>query len=217
MVLGLSVPWPPTGPTSVTKIIPSYAYVQYQDDDSVTAFFEAYNIYAQAYLDWFNALNLPIYTTAPVSGSLLDWIAEGLYGIMRPGLPSTVGTPDQGPVNTFLVNSLPVNGFRAGLPDDYTITTDDTFRRIITWAFYKGDGKVFTPRWLKRRINRFLNGTNGTDVQQGPTYDISVFPTGFKQWTITLPTSTEALLFKAAVETGALELPFQIEFTVTLI
>lgn len=217
MVTGVSVPWPPSGPTSVTKTIPAYAYVQYQDDDNITAFFEAYNLYAQAYLDWFNELNLPVYTKAPVEGALLDWVAAGLYGITRPGLPTSIGTPDQGPVNTFLVNSLEVNGFRAGLPDNYTATTDDTFRRIITWAFYKGDGKTFTPTWLKRRINRFLNGVNGTDVLNDTTYDISVYPTAFKQWTIELPTSTESMIFQSAVDTGALELPFQIIWTVTLI
>ena len=204
--------WPPSGPTSVQNVIPAYPYVQYQDDDEVTAFFEAYNIYAQAYVDWFNALNLPIYTQDPVSGLLLDWIAEGLYGIGRPGLPTSTGEPEQGPVN-----SLPLNGYRPGLPETYTATSDDTFRRCITWLFYKGDGKTFNPRWLKRRINRFLTGFNGTDVPNDTTYNVSVAPTGFKTWTITLPTSTESLLFAAAVAVGILELPFQITWTVTLV
>lgn len=217
MVAGVSVPWPPEGPTTVLKTIPAYAYVQYQSDDSVTAFFEAYNLYAQGYVDWFNNLNLPIYTRSPVSDTLLDWVAAGLYGITRPGLPTSVGTPSIGPVNTFQANQLTVNGYRPGLPENYTATTDDTFRRIITWAFYKGDGKVVNPTWLKRRINRFLNGVDGTDVVNDTTYDISVFPTGFKTWTIELADTIQSNIFKSAVETGAIELPFQITWTVNLI
>lgn len=209
--------WPPSGPTTVQNIIPAYPYVEYNYDDAATSFFEAFNIYAQAYLTWFNALNLPIYTQAPVSGSLLDWVAEGLYGIGRPGLPLSQGTPPQGPVNSWTLNSLPLNGYRPGLAEAYTATTDDTFRRCITWLFYKGDGKAFTPRWLKRRINRFLTGFNGLDVPNDTTYDVSVAPTGFKTWTITLPSSTESMIFKSAVDVGILELPFQIVWTITLV
>ncbi len=212
----MSYSWPPAGSTSVQNTIPAYPYVQYQDDDEVTAFFEAYNLYAQAYVDYFNSLNLPIYTQAPVSGTLLDWVAEGLYGISRPGLPTGVGSPSEGPVNTFPLNALPVNGYRAGLSSTYTATNDDIFRRVITWAFYKGDGKTVTPRWLKRRINRFLNGVNGTDVANDTTYSVSVAPTGFKTWTITIPNTPAAQVFKLAVQAGVIELPFQIVWTVTL-
>lgn len=208
--------WPPTAPTSIQNLIQAYPYVGYQYDDNVTAFFEAFNIYAQAYLTWFNQLNFPIYTQAPIAGPLLDWVANSIYGIYRPQLASSLGTPPQGPANTFTANSLPVNGYRPGVIPTYVATSDDTFRRIITWAFYKGDGKVFTPHWLKRRINRFLNGINGTDVANDTTYTISVALTAFKMWTITLPTSTESTIFKLAVEAGILELPFQIVWTVTL-
>ena len=103
------------------------------------------------------------------------------------------------------------------MPDTYTSTSDDTFRRIITWAFYKGDGKTVSPHWLKLRIKRFLKGINGKDVISPTTYQISVAPTGFKAWTITLQNTTESQIFKIAVEAGVLELPFQITWTVTLI
>ena len=49
--------------------------------------------------------------------------------------------------------------------------TDDVFKRILTWHFYKGDGKNFSVRWLKRRIWRFLQGANGTDFD-----DIDILP-----------------------------------------
>jgi len=217
MVSGVTSSWPPVGPTSVQNTIPAYLYVQYLGDDNIAAFFTAYNQYAQSYVNWFNALNLPIYTQGPVSGSLLDWVAEGIYGLSRPALPASMGTRNIGDVNTFTANTLPFNGYVKGLPGTYTATTDDTFRRILTWAFYKGDGKVFTPRWLKRRINRFLNGINGVDVVNDTQYNVSVYPTAFKAWTIKLANTTESQIFKAAVQTGAIELPFQISWTVTLV
>ena len=216
-MLGDVVSWPPTGPTSATLIKKAYVYTQFSDDDNVTAFFDATNLYTQAYLDYFNSLNLPIYTKSPVSGSLLDWVAQGLYGIARPALPTSLGTAAMGPVNTFMPNSLPVNGYTAGVSDTYTATNDDTFRRIITWNFQKGDGKVFNPRWLKRRINRFLTGENGQDAPDEMTYNISVALTGFKEWTITIPNTTIGQIFKIAVETGALEMPVQITFIIDLV
>lgn len=209
-------PWPPSGPTTILNIIPSYLYVQYQDDDAMQAFVQAYNIYAQAYLDYFNNLNLPIYTNGNISGQFLDWVAEGIYGIYRPGLPNQ-GTPLVGPYNTYAYNTLEINGFRPAMGGGFTATTDDIFKRIITWFFYKGDGKTFTPRWLKRRINRFLNGVNGTDVPNDQTYAISVFPTGFKAWTIQLANSSVSAIFSAAVAAGVIELPFQITWTVDLV
>lgn len=209
--------WPPSGPTTVQRTIPAYLYVQYQGDDAVAAFFDAYNIWAQAYTDWFNNLNLPIYTQPPVSGTLLDWVAQGLYGISRPSLPTSIGAPYKGPVNSFYLNELTVNGYKPGLPDTYAVTNDDFFRRIITWKFYKGDGKAFSPRWLKRRLNRFLTGANGKDVPNDTTYNVSVFPTGFKAWTIQLANSTESAIFEAAVRRGVIDLPFQITWDVVLV
>jgi hypothetical protein len=206
--------WPPSGPTSSLFAPPAYLYQQYADDDNVRAFFTAYNIYAQAYPDYFNNLNLPIYTQ--LSGPLLDWVAAGLYGITRPQLPAGQGIAPMGPYNSWAFNTLPFNGFRPGQAATYTSTSDDTFKRIITWAFWKGDGKTFTPSWLKRRINRFLYGVNGTDAPNPVTYGISAVPTGFKEWTITVPNSTYGGIFKSAVASGALELPFQCSWSVVL-
>jgi hypothetical protein len=208
--------WPVTGPTMVTEAIAAYPYVQYQDDPHVGAFFSAYNVYAQAYLAYLVGLNLPVYTNGVIAGPLLDWVAQGIYGISRPALPSGSGTPARGPFNTYALNTLAFNWAVAAVGAGYTATSDDTFKRVITWFFYKGDGKTFTPRWLKRRINRFLNGLNGTDVANDQTYAISVNFTGYKQWTITLATGPEALIFQAAVKAGVIELPFQITWTVTL-
>lgn len=215
-ILGINQNWPPSGPVTVQKTIPAYPYVNYQNDDNIAAFFTAYNLYAQAYVDWFNNLNFPIYTQFPVAGTLLDWVGQSIYGMLRPGLQTGQTVAEQGPINSFAVNGLEVNGWVAGTSQAYQLASDDYYRRALTWAFYKGDGKVFTPRWLKRRINRFLNGADGTDVLNDETFDISVSFTGYKEWTITLPNTPAALVFQAMVRNGTLELPIQTTWTVTI-
>lgn len=164
-------PFPPAGPTTVLNIIPSYLYVQYNDDPDLQAFVAAYNTMAQDYLDWFNNVNLPVYTG--LSGALLDWVAQGLYGMVRPSLPSGRNL-DKGPLNTYAFNTLGYNSRKSVGPANVTVTSDDLFKRIMTWNFYKGDGKTVTVRWLKRRIMRFLIGTAGSAPNIEQTYNISV-------------------------------------------
>jgi len=238
--------FPPSGPTGLTTSLPAYLYQQYTDDDDLQAFVVAYNAYTQEFVNWFNTINLPIYTQSQIFGSLLDWVAAGIYGILRPVLSS--GTfHSVGPYNTQFFNEKNAyNGFRFIGSSNVTVTTDDIFKRIITWHFFKGDGKYFSPLWLKRRILRFLFGENGVDFD-GPTYSISVtfgvnqqlnitIISGFRTVTRaeiynpTMPGMSYnkfgpynsvrstfasqvvpalATIFKEAVDTGALELPFQ--------
>ena len=166
--------FPPTGPTGLTATLPSYLYQEYTDDDSLQSFVNAYNSLAQEYVDWFNSINLPIYTQPQIYGLLLDWVAAGIYGITRPVL-SSGRLRLIGPLNTYYCNqyNTALNTIHKIGPINVTATSDDVFRRIITWHFYKGDGKYFSTRWLKRRAARFLFGANGTDYE-GNTYQISV-------------------------------------------
>jgi hypothetical protein len=166
-------PFPPPGPTSLQKTIPSYLYEQYRNDDNLAAFVRAYNKLTQQYVTWFNQINLPVYTGPLIAGSLLDWVAEGLYGITRPALGSGTNR-NLGPYNTVAYNTLAYNQLKKIGPQNVTATTDDIFKRIITWNFYKGDGKVFNIRWLKRRVMRFLEGTNGVNFNVSTTYSVSV-------------------------------------------
>lgn len=164
---------------TLTRTIPSYAYWQYSDDDDIQAFVAAFNEMAQEYVDWFNEIQLPVYTNAGLSGALLDWVIEGIYGLTRPSLP--LGHSLQiGALNTYAFNTIAFNdgnletaGASPGDPNYYA-ASDDTFRRILTWHFFKGDGKVFDIRWLKRRVMRFLYGTNGVNFNVDQTYQISV-------------------------------------------
>lgn len=68
----------------VNKIIPSYPFVQYRDDPYIVAFFDAYNEMAQEYLDDINSLSIPYWPSPALSGKLLDWVVEGIYGETRP-------------------------------------------------------------------------------------------------------------------------------------
>lgn len=154
-------PFPPLAPTTLTKVMPSYLYQEYSDDDDLQAFVAAYNALGQQYVTWFATIALPVYTGSQIVGTLLDWVANGLYGVKRPSMSSGRNL-DLGPFNTARFNVLQFNGRKNIGPQDITDVSDDIFKRIITWNFYKGDGNVFTIRWLKRRIMRFLFGVNGT-------------------------------------------------------
>lgn len=57
---------------------------------------------------------------------------------------------------------------------NHALVNDDVYKRVVTWAFFKSDGKTFNIRWLKRRIMRFLAGVNGVDPGINQTYQISV-------------------------------------------
>lgn len=208
--------FPPAGPVTIQNTIPSYLYTGFQDDDDLQAFVSAYNEMAQEYVTQFNALGLPVYTG--LTGPLLDWVGLGLYGMLRPALSSGV-TPDLGPFNTLTLNSEEFNYFFSAPVPAYTGTSDNDFKRILTWAFYKGDGRQFDVRWLKRRVVRFILGVNGEDADTANTYDVSVSIAGAAV-TITiagdLADNPSSLTFQQAVQSGALELPFQYSFTVVI-
>lgn len=177
--------FPPVGPTSLLNTIKSYLYVEYNDDDDLQGFVDAYNTLAQQYIDWFNSINLPVYTNPNVLGTLLDWVLNNLYGQIRPAL-SSGRNRNLGPLNTYAPNVLAPNQRKVIGAQNVTATNDDFYKRIATWNFYKGDGKIVNVRWIKRRVMRFLLGVNGTDINPNNTYQVSVtFGTG-NQINITL-------------------------------
>ena len=165
--------FPPSGPTTLTETLASYLYQQYNDDDDLQAFVAAFNAIAQGYVSWFATVPLAVYTSPLIVGTLLDWVAEGVYGMQRPTL-SPGGAKTVGPLNTYPYDTLPLNVRRVIVPSGAGPASDDVFKRIMTWNFYKGDGNVFNCRWLKRRIMRFLIGSNGSAPNVDQTYPVSV-------------------------------------------
>lgn len=166
-------PFPPSLPTVLAKLIPSYLYQQYFDDDDLQAFIIAFNRQAQLYVDWFTNVNLPLYVGPGVSGDLLDWVGTGLYNYPRPSLPSGL-TQNIGALNTYALNTMAFNEQKIVGPSTFYITTDDLYRRCLTWHLYKGDGKTFNVRWLKRRVMRFLTGVDGFGGETDTTYLVSI-------------------------------------------
>jgi hypothetical protein len=166
-------PFPPLGPTVLSNIIPSYLYKEYADDDDLQAFVSAYNALAQGYASWFADVPLGVYTNSAISGALLDWVAEGLYGMQRPALSSGKNR-NVGPFNTWPYNTIPYDRFKRLGPANVQIANDDVFKRCLTWNFYRGDGMVFSVPWLKRRVMRFLLGANGSAPNIDATTPVSV-------------------------------------------
>lgn len=207
--------YPPTSPTSLTNIIRMYLYEQYADDDDLQAFVAAHNGFAQQYLDLFNQIQLPVYTNPLITGALLDWVAAGLYGMRRPVLfsGSNVGL---GAYNTVELNLLAFNEHTKVGVSHVSTTTDDVFKRIMTWNLYRGDGKQFNVKWLKRRIVRFLIGENGTAPAIDNTYDVSVTYGAGRVVNILLPNVAFAEMLQEAIESGAVQLPFQYSYNVTI-
>lgn len=224
------------------QIIPAYLYEQYSDDAALQAFVQAYNTLAQGYLDWFNSTPLPAYTDSNVSGDLLDWAAQGIYGIQRPVISSIVSRVT-GAMNTYAMNSRAMNRRHVSLSGSAQPATDDYYKRVLTWFLYAGDGKQFSISWLRRRVARFLYGVDGQDISLDSLLDVSIKRPNLSALgamgsagmntqamnvrkarsaqarhalQITIPSTPAAQVFIALIQQGILALPFQIRFQVAL-
>lgn len=208
------------GPTTVQTTIPAYLYWEYNDDQNLLSFVSAYNVMTQQVVNTLNQLNLPIYTGPMIVGPLLDWAATGIYGQRRPVLSS--GTFKAiGPYNTTPWNTLAYDTYKKVGNLTQTVTTDDIFKRIMTWNLYRGDGNIFNVLWLKRRVARFLTGLNGTDPGIDQTYLVSVVLGAANSITIDLtpfvganPSSNMPSVLQAAMQSNVLNVPFQYYFSV---
>jgi hypothetical protein len=215
-------PFPPPGQTSICSIIPSYLYEQYFDDEDLQAFITTYNQMAQLEASWFCDINLPIYTQPQIAGDLLDWVAEGIYGFPRPTL-SSGGINIVGPLNTWMLNTVGMTLNTSILIGAVTsfATTDDIYKRLLTFLFYKGDGFQYTISWLKRRMMRFLTGPFGIDPPIANTVPISVVIEEDDHVLITITVGGAiaqdiAEILQAAMQSAWLGMPFQYHFTINL-
>lgn len=223
-------------------IVPAYVYTQYNDDEYVTAFFTAFNEMAQGYLDWFNETPLPVWTSPNVSGSLLDYIGNNIYGISRPVI-STSGKTTSGELGTNVLGTHPMGTLSIVESGTAKIANDDIYKRVLTWTLFKGDGIQMSVEWIRKRIARFLYGVDGTDINVGLITNVSltfpsfpydsvtgelgtnilgIHPMGvlyskrLHDITITLPSGTVSTVFYDLFQSGDLPMPFQMNFTVQI-
>lgn len=200
----------------LTPPLAAYPYVQYNDDDDIAAFFKAYNTLAQEYVDFFANYNFADFNSTLIAGKLLDWCIEGIYGMPRPFLVVGNTTAQLGPYGTLEYGLYPYGHSSTQAPDpaSYSYVSDDIYRRVVTWNFYKGDGVYFNAAWLKRRIARFLTGATYPDN----TYDVSVSFPGGSGITLGIPASNElSSTLQALIASNIVQLPFQYAFTVNLV
>ena len=197
---------------SLQQPIPSYLYNEYSNDDDLQAFVTSQNSLAQGYLDWFNSTPLGLYTSPNITGSLLDWIGQGVYGVSRPVLTS-ISTIISAGYNAYAYNSLDYNGLSYTQTGSAAYASDDLYKRVLTWITYRGDGQIFTMGWLKNRISRFLNGANGSDydvVENPPSITVSG-----NVFSVEGTGSTTFLALMELYNSGYLPFPFQYTLSFT--
>lgn len=163
-------------------ILPAYPYQQYVDDPNIVAFFTALNELAGPYLDWFNNTPLAVYTSPNVSGPLLDWIGQGIYGIARPVFSSQT-TKFVAGVNATPINTVGVDDSTLYRSGTAVLANDDYYKRVLTWWLYAGNGgngggvgRYFNVEVLRLKVARFLYGVNGTDVTLSQAQTVSIQP-----------------------------------------
>ncbi len=200
------------GTNTLQQVIPSYLYQEYADDSDLQAFVAAQNSLSNEFLAWFNTLNLPIYTSGFIAGALLDWVGQGIYGVSRPVFQNSSSIVDAA-IDTYAINTNGINLRKVTTSSSFSFASDDIYKRVITWNYYKSDGFQFNIVWLKRRVARFLAGLNGTDPGIDTTYNVSVSFSG-GAFTITIPAGSVATILASAIADGIVNLPFQYTYSV---
>lgn len=206
----------------LTDTMKAYLYTAYNDDDDVRAFFTAYNMISQQFYDWMQNVNMPIFSGGYNAGDQLYWLVYGIYGVTPPSMVSSKKFT-YGPYSRIIFNDMPYNKYKVESENTQIVTSDDVFKRILTWNFYKGDGFTFSATWLKRRVRRFLEGANGTDITNDQQWGVSVAFDGAGGITIALHSANAAYIdlsfaniFKSAFDNNLLHMPFWASVTVTV-
>lgn len=197
----------------LTAIAGAYLYQEYQEDPDLAAWWASRNGLTQGYLNWWNGTPLALYTSPNVSGALLDWIGNGIYGIARPVI-SQSSTQYTAGLNSLALNSDALNGNKYRTSGTATVASDDIYRRVMTWWLWRGDGRYMNVTWIKRRVMRFLTGANGSDMMAGavpPSVQVSG-----NNLTINIPPQALAVTLQQLLADGYLLLPFPYTASVTI-
>jgi hypothetical protein len=198
-------------PLPLQATIPAYLYQQYADDETLQAFIYADNLLAQGYLNWMNATPLGVYTSPAISGPLLDWVGNGIYGIERPVFSTLSTTFVSDAVNFLPTNTIATDGSLTTESGTAITANDDYYKRTLTWCTYIGDGRVFNFPNLRKRVARFLYGVNGTDITLSQAQNVALsVGSNPNDVTITIPAGTASSYFSDALASGTLPFPFML-------
>ncbi|MXV43589.1 hypothetical protein GS501_00655 [Saccharibacter sp. 17.LH.SD] len=157
-----------------TLLAPATPYQQFSDDADIIAFFEAYNALMQEIIFWMVGHPMALYIGPALTGNLLSYCALCLYGQFRYRISYVELRSVTGAIDTTTINRLSVDETVIDKRYIGNSISDDLFKRILTWNFYKGDGLNFSIPWLKRRIMRFLTGDDGHAWRFNSTDPVSV-------------------------------------------
>lgn len=229
---------------NIVSTIPAYVYTQYADDENVSAFFKSYNKISQGNLDTINAYQLPIYLSQ--QGALLDWAASSIYGVFRPSLSSggarRIGPYDTFEMNSEVYDGLKLinsssnfiandavyrrviqwNTFKG---DGYQFTIRWLKRRVkrfLTGDIFPDDTYDVSVSFPSETAVLISVSETSQSLTGGPFYNAmnfgglgAAFNQAKTRSTTNAPTDMASAL-QAAVNSGALSLPFQYTFTVQI-
>src|ERR1700677_4526539 len=200
-------------------ILPAFPYQWCADDTNICAFFTAYNQIAQSYLNWQNSTPLALYTSPNISGPLLDWIGQGIYGITRPVISTLSTSSVFAALDAVPLDTIAIDGSSSSSTGSAFLANDDFYKRLITWQTYIGDGRTFNAMVLRKRIARFLYGANGTDITASQAQAVSVASTGETTYTINVPSAANpaSTYFQELFNQGTLSFPFMLTGTVSVV
>lgn len=151
----------------------AYAYQEYADDEYVQAFVSAYNRISQGYLDWSNQNPLALYTNSNISGEMLDFVGNNLYGISRPVI-STFSRTISGELGSNVLGDHTMGTLVITESGTAIVANDDIYKRTLTWYLYRGDGMQMSVEWVRRRVARFIYGAYGADIDVGLITNVGI-------------------------------------------
>jgi len=180
-------------PITQTPIQP-YLYDQYRYADGAADTFAVHKSAMNA--RWAELrdryINLPDYTSNTITGNLLSWVCESIYGVRRPILQYAITKYDTSEYDAAIYD----------LSSDAVLAPDDILRKIVAWNCKRDIMGPFSIPVLKHKVAQFL----GVDVGL-----IWVTQSG-RQFTVSIPDGPIALSLAAGFELRLVNLPVEYSF-----
>lgn len=132
-------------------------------------------------------VNLPDYTSETITGTLLSWVCESIYGVPRPTLQYSITKYDVSTYDSALYD----------LASDAIPAPDDVLRKIVEWNCKRDMMGPFSIPVLKHKCAAFLGV---------PVESIYVSQSG-RVFTVSVPTNYYSPSLQACFELSVVNLP----------